>query len=986
MTKKILALLGLTLPLMAVAAAPPIIKSTLDPKEYRALTLDNGLKVLLVSDPIADKSAASLDVHIGNGSDPDGWQGLAHFLEHMLFLGNQKYPQAGEYKQFIDDHGGSNNAFTSFSHTNYYFDISSDYLHPALDRFARFFIDPTFNETFVNRERSVVHSEYQARFRDESRRIWSARRQLLNPAHPSSRFAVGSEYTLRDRDDDGGMTARQKLLEFFRYYYSADVMTLAVVGKESLAQLEQWVTDLFGGIPDRDATAELFTQAYINPKLLASRLNVVPQKDALAVSFMFPVTSTDSHYRSKPLDYIANLIGHEGEGSLLALLESLGWAHQLSAGAGFMDAVQGVFEVSIQLTEEGVGRIDEIGALLFHYLELIKMEGVESWRYDESRKLADIAFQFAEEPGAAATARRLAAGLHRYPPQDLLRGAYMMENYSPELITDLLADLRPDNVLVQVVAKGLATDEKTPFYEVDFGIAPISPATRARWNAHSNDSDHAQGHAQRLSLPTANRFIPERLDAQSLGAEFESATAIPERLDAMSGDVTHDGDGHDDNEHDNRHGVDAWYRGDSQFGTPRAAFYFSVQSEIADKRARHRVLGELLVRMVARRLDTAAYPARLAGLRYHLYRHSRGFSVRLSGFEDKQPAMLKLILAALHDTRFNAEELTLVKDELRREWKNIALDSPSNQTAHELYRLLLHPYWSETERLAALDEIGVDELINYTAELLKKVHITTLSHGDVTPARAAQLSAMVRESFAGAELVDEVAPTRVKILDDDQIYLRSMDVNHDDSALTVYFQGRGKSDAEQAKMLLLARLIESPFFFDLRTTHRVGYLVYAAHLAILEVPGLLFSVQSPTHTPTQINQLINQFLDQFGDNLERMEEQDFAQVKRGLVDRILTREQKLADRTNRYWRAIDRREYAFDTRPRIAGLIAELKQPDILAYFQQIIQTQPRKLVVQSHGRRESAADGQIHGARYIPVDEASEFRTIAPILFPAYR
>ncbi len=965
MMKKLLTLLMLMLPPATVSGAPEIIQSPLDPRAYRALELDNGLKVLLVSDPATDRSAASLDVHIGSGSDPDEWQGLAHFLEHMLFLGTQKYPEAGEYKKFIDDHGGNNNAYTSFSHTNYYFDISADHLRPALDRFSRFFIDPTFDATFVNRERAVVHSEYQARRKDEGRRSWSARRRLIDPRHPASRFVVGSEHTLRDRD---GISVRQKLIEFYRRHYSADLMTLTVVGKESLDRLDEWVAELFVEVPDRDADAELFTQPYLNPQLHGSRLNVAPQKDELRASFMFPIAGIESFYRSKPLGYIANLVGHEGEGSLLALLESLGWAEGLSAGAGYTDKAQGVFEVSVRLTESGLEHLDEIGSLLFQYIELIRTEGVESWRYDEQRKLAAIAFRFAEKPGAGATARRLAAGLHRYPLADVLRGPYMMEDYRPELITDLLARLMPDNVFLQVLAKGVETSDKTPFYEVDYGIAPIPPATIARWSrAGSKD-----GQDQRLTLPAANRFIPERLHARALASnEASPDAAVPERLDEHPGMVV-------------------WYRGDPQFGTPRAAFYFSIKSPLAGGSARSLVLDELFVRMVNRQLDTATYAARLAGLGYELYRHSRGISVRISGYEDKQPAMLETLLEALLETKFDAAQLTLVKDELRREWKNVSLETPSNQVVHELYRLLLHPYWSEAERLAVLDEMGVDDLKDHAAELFEKIHITALSHGDVTRARAVSMSEMLRTAFANSEFIDEVERNRVRMLDDHGAYLRSLDVDHDDSALAIYFQGGGKSTLERAKMLLLARLAESPFFFNLRTTHRVGYLVHATPLNILEVPGLLFSVQSPTHNPAQIKQLIDEFLESFGEMLEQMDAGEFARVKQGLTDRILVLDKKLVDRTNRYWREIDRRELTFDTRRHIAEEIAGLNQNDILRYFRQVTKTQLRKLMVQSPGRRPQAAGGAIDDShddsQYTPVGDAVQFRKSAHSFFPAYR
>ena len=121
----------------AAQAAIQPVKSPADDNRYRYISLDNGLEALLISAPGADKAAASLNVAVGSGDDPRNREGMAHFLEHMLFLGTEKYPNPGEYQQFIRSHGGSHNAFTAFQDTNYFFDIQPDYLEPALDRFAQ---------------------------------------------------------------------------------------------------------------------------------------------------------------------------------------------------------------------------------------------------------------------------------------------------------------------------------------------------------------------------------------------------------------------------------------------------------------------------------------------------------------------------------------------------------------------------------------------------------------------------------------------------------------------------------------------------------------------------------------------------------------------------------------------------------------------------------------------------------------------------------
>ncbi|MGA0806091.1 MAG: insulinase family protein, partial [Pseudohongiellaceae bacterium] len=159
-----LLLLGASMPLRGTdsgvfdSTQGSLASSPNDTRQYRALTLANGMRVLLVSDPTADKAAAAVDIDAGSNSDPAAFPGLTHFLEHMLFLGTRDFPEAGAYQEYIAAHGGSNNAYTAYENTNYYFEIDAPYLEPALQRFAQFFTAPLFTQDYVDRERNAVHS------------------------------------------------------------------------------------------------------------------------------------------------------------------------------------------------------------------------------------------------------------------------------------------------------------------------------------------------------------------------------------------------------------------------------------------------------------------------------------------------------------------------------------------------------------------------------------------------------------------------------------------------------------------------------------------------------------------------------------------------------------------------------------------------------------------------------------------------------------
>lgn len=141
-------------------ATAEIIKSKSDKRTYKHFTLPNKMQCLLISDMEADKSAASLDVHVGCTLDQAPFYGTAHFLEHMLFMGSEKYPNENEYAEYISNNGGYSNAYTSLTNTNYNFEIGNEFLEGALDRFCQFFTCPLLTESSATKEMKAVDSEY----------------------------------------------------------------------------------------------------------------------------------------------------------------------------------------------------------------------------------------------------------------------------------------------------------------------------------------------------------------------------------------------------------------------------------------------------------------------------------------------------------------------------------------------------------------------------------------------------------------------------------------------------------------------------------------------------------------------------------------------------------------------------------------------------------------------------------------------------------
>ena len=113
--------------------------------ETRKLILSNDIEVFLISDADARQSSAAMAVNVGQWNDPEAYPGMAHFCEHMLFMGSKKYPDENYFTQLIHDHGGSNNAYTKTDRTVYMYSIDNDHLDLSLDVFSRLSLPMIFN-------------------------------------------------------------------------------------------------------------------------------------------------------------------------------------------------------------------------------------------------------------------------------------------------------------------------------------------------------------------------------------------------------------------------------------------------------------------------------------------------------------------------------------------------------------------------------------------------------------------------------------------------------------------------------------------------------------------------------------------------------------------------------------------------------------------------------------------------------------------------
>ncbi|MFV8570646.1 insulinase family protein [Marinobacter sp. SBS5] len=890
----LLLLLASLLPSAHTQAETEPRKSPNDPNSYRYLELNNGLRVILVSDKEADKAAASLNVAVGSGNDPADREGLAHFLEHMLFLGTEKYPEAGEYQQFIRSHGGSHNAFTAFENTNYFFDVESEFLEAALDRFAEQFSHPLFTPELVDRERNAVHSEFSAKLKEDGRRLLSVRKAAGNPNHAFSKFSVGNLTTLENTEEN---PLRPDLIEFWKQNYSANVMTLAVYGPQSLDELERIVKHRFNAIANRDLDVIKHSEPLYSPEQLPTRITAETLKDSRSLSLSFPIASQQANYTTKPASYVANLLGHEGPGSLFDVLKRAGLVETMSAGLGMDTGTHATLNISMSLTREGLKHQDDILALVFRYIDLIKADGISQERFEEMKQLALIDFRFHERGEPVREAMRLSSLLRDYPAKDILSAPYVMERYAPKQYQAILERLTPDNLVLMVSApeQNLKNPELTKWYETPWQQEPLTVATAVN-----------QALAEQLALPPANPLVPENLD-------LVTGDSMPHPVMLSGSD-----------------GMRVWYARDTQFNTPKANVFISLRSPIARASARNTVLTQLLVDAIKTNLNSWAYSAQLAGLNYSVYPHLRGVTIRVGGYNDKLHELLNRILLEFADPMITEQRFRIARQRLIDGLENKSKNRPVQQTSEFIQTALLNGTFPEKEKLAAAKDVTLDDLIRFGSDFTKAMDPVMLAHGNLTEATALNLAKQVSAVVLSESEQVAVERSRVKQLPDGETEA-TLNVEHPDTGYTLYLQGKNRSYEERARYQLLAQIVSSPFYEELRTTKQLGYIVYATGFEILETPALGLVVQSPEASATTIDDAVTEFANRFGAELAKLTPSQLDREKQAVISKLMSKDRQLGDVSARYWREIDRENYDFNSREALAEAIkdvtlAELKQ------------------------------------------------------------
>ena len=507
-----------------------------------------------------------------------------------------------------------------------------------MDRFAQFFLTPTFTESATDREVKAVNSENEKNLANDGWRQMQLERSMSKAGHDYGKFGTGSADTLDVIPKSKGIDVRSELLAFHSKWYSSNIMALTVVGKDDLDQLEAMVVDKFSLVVNKDVRVPSWLDHPYENKG-GKQLKVVPIKDLRHLNMTFPIKDYSHEFQSKPVSYLSHLVGHEGKGSLLSELKSLGYVNNLVAGLKSGSKGFDFFIVNVDLTEVGIEHTDEIVQLTFQYLEMIRQKGVQKWVFEEIQHVNNMLFRFKDKERPMGYARQLANSIHNYPLEAVLTGPWMAEEWKPELIKEVLDCLVPKNVQVMIVSQKFATDadQTEKWYGTRYSIEDIPEDKLSAW--------HQIALHDRLNLPTPNVFIPT--DFALVAREEEKASSPSVKVPSILQDTAKSR---------------LWYLQDNEFMKPKACLSIEFISPLAYVDPHHSNLVSMFVRLFDDALTEYTYNAEIAGLWYSLQPTKYGMLLQTRGYHQKQDVLLDKIISSMKNFVVDEKRFEVLKE------------------------------------------------------------------------------------------------------------------------------------------------------------------------------------------------------------------------------------------------------------------------------------------------------------------------------------
>lgn len=808
------------------------------------LVLENGLQACIIFDPDMEESMAALSVEAGAWDDPKEFAGMAHFVEHLVFLGSKTYPKEEEFLEYIHQRGGRCNASTLKDRTTYGFSINTVGLQGALDRFAHFFIDPLFSEEVIQRELNAVHHEFEDGRENDLVRIWKVFKHTGNPYHPNRNFSCGNLLSL-------SKAKRADIVSWVKHHYGPSKMRLVVASPLPTEKVAEWIEFSFGQIPFDTQIKEQKEYVEITSAFQrGSFFHIPPVLNNRHLSLVWEIPREFLHrHNIQGLLLLEKELSKIHVGSLARVLQEQGLSTHVQAEFWKMGQEQGVFCLHVKLTQQGTKEYKKVVEQCFQSIGRLSHKKKKEQFFTpikstlfKWKKLHD--FQ---------DAMHLARDLIEIPLDEYLSDEEISHSNTMQIMDDFLKQMTPQRCIYFLVAP--------------LDLCGIVPTQIEKW----------------LGIEYCRRVVEP-----SCVEKWERALAHPE-LQAYTKEIVSK-DKEEINEDERRLKKPVFIVNtpvtkirlvEPSIQSKQLELFFFIDTPFVNKTVKNWAFSELFIKCINRSFEEMFESEKEIRCEVAL---DMGRLCLVSNIS-KEKALNELpkVFAFLRNPQISLEVFEKAKRDFLDHYEG---DPDPIEHAHKILESLTTQFYSTQMQLYhTLSKITYEEYLSWQEAVFERLSLEGAFLGTIDQVEAKKIWAAIAEVFPFVGYKSyEVAPKGTPYLEEGVSHYWSQRTHRLGNALLFLISSRGEYAKNRVIHQIVSAFLQTEFFTELRTKQQTSYRLYSWTRVINNAICYGFSLQSSTHHALTLLKRMENFVDDLAKQAkDRFSEKQFEVLKHSIV-------------------------------------------------------------------------------------------------------
>jgi len=858
--------------------------------------LNNGINYVVIKDSDATVANVGIGIKVGSMSDPIDNMGMAHFLEHMLFLGSKKYKEESYFDTMVKQYGGSSNAYTASFETVYHFNVLAEHLDEILDIFSRFFIDPLFDINSVSREINAINSEHMKNINNE---FWIIRQLVRDISDNDSimhRFTTGSHETFSKDYKE----LRDKMIEFYNKYYNSDNIYIVVQSNMEIKMVEDMISKYFNVIDSKskenDASFSLYQKFTVRNK----EYQLIPSNENEFIVYFWDLHSIHHYNENNIIDMIIHIIMMRCENNLYdVLIQTLCVA---SVEPYYIE--EGVFILKVNMiknmkTIENINTINNIIANYFNNLY--------KFNWDKLYGKIDIMYKFIYDNGRkqdnSDVMMDIVTNMMYYKVENIYNGDKLI--------------LKKDYMMLDKTIKMLEFKNVSIIYgtavNLDNGNFLIQPYYNKKYKPLK------YGFIRNITASDYKFKVTIDMDVYNVKPKNISINIpIPIKLNENN-----------------------WYGGTSKFNEMFGRVDIIMRNDKIFNTIESSIISNIAINII--NYYFSIYFCQYFNVDYNVMMTKNNnlgvLSLIITGYNDKFMEFVKMVIIKMKTIKPINNIITLYINKYKNmleEKKTMKPWDYADDILDMIYPYNYH-YLEQLKVIANIDNTMIKKRIN-TIIKMEKFNITTLWYGNID--KPIELIKNIKKIK-----YNKITPKPIS-----DITINHPNKNEKNNCIMVFLPCTHYDDTifiprDNAMVMILASTLQQPVYGYMRTKHQLGYMVGSYGYYDNVNLYIVIKVQSDKDIKI-VKKTIYNFIDDFKKTLNEYDNDMFTKIKQSVYDKLMEPYATMNELNNIILSEIKKEQYIFDRKEQIAKEIKNIKLNDIIQLYHSIILEKKEILII----------------------------------------